>query len=367
MMRLASRATCFLLVAAAVAAACGGPPPPASQPLPRDAALWQRIEARHRSLVPGNDGPPPADEAIRRRTQLLDLVRTYLSSYPGGAQRDRAVRLELEMLFEIGVLRGGDFKPLRQRIAHYLRHSPCAAAADEAAWWAIVTRRIEGRSGGPPVASGPMRVCDAPLLEALRAYVKRCPGGRHLPAAMRQIFADAARRDDLKQMSACVERLRKGFPNHIVTRELAATLKRCQAVGKPLTGTLTDAAGKSVPVSTWRGRPLLIVFWAGCNAPARACVRAVEAFRLDHPELRVIGVNLDASAEIGRAAAGELGLPWPQFNDGLGFANAFARAWGVRHVPLVFAVDRDGTLVGTAGAADWRPLAERITRPRRSP
>lgn len=364
--RPAPRVLVLVLLGAALApAAMAQDSQATSRPLSRDAALWQRIETQHQALVPGGKAPTPTRVAIQKRLRLLSLVRSYLSSYPGGVQRERALRIELETLFEIGVLRGGDFKPLAQRIEQYLRHPPCSAAADEAAWWAIVARRLQEHAGGPPPASGPLGACDKALLESLRAYVKRCPKGRHVPSAMRLIFADAARRHDLDRMNACVERLRKGFPHHLVTRDLAAERKRYQAAGKPFVAVLSDAAGRQVPVASWRGHPLLIVVWAGCNGRARSCAREIEAFRREHPDLRVVGVNLDASPEIGFSAARELALPWEQFNDGLGFANVFARTWGVRHVPLVFAVDRGGKLIGTAGAARWRPLAEQLLRPTR--
>ena len=102
---------------------------------------------------------------------------------------------------------------------------------------------------------------------------------------------------------------------------------------------------------------MLIVVWAGFSKPARTCVGEIEAFRRRQPELRVVGVNLDESQQYMSAACRELGLAWPQFNDGLGWANRFALKWAVRAVPWVFVVDRRGRLVGSAGAAGWRELA----------
>ena len=106
-----------------------------------------------------------------------------------------------------------------------------------------------------------------------------------------------------------------------------------------------------------KGRPVLIVVWAGFSPRARACAREVEAFRREQPGLQVVGVNLDGSEKQMDAACRELGLTWAQFNDGLGWANRFARRWGVRKVPTVFVVDRQGRLLGWGGDEGWRELA----------
>ena len=79
--------------------------------------------------------------------------------------------------------------------------------------------------------------------------------------------------------------------------------------------------------------------------------------RTEHPELAVVGVNVDESVRRMNAVCSELGPAWPQFNDGMGWANRFARQWGVRRVPTVFAIDRAGRLVGFGGAEAWRELA----------
>ena len=105
------------------------------------------------------------------------------------------------------------------------------------------------------------------------------------------------------------------------------------------------------------GRPVLIVVWESTDADARRCVSRVEQFRRKHERLKVVGVNLDMSREAMTAACTELGVTWPQFNDGLGPANRFAREWGVRRLPCVFVVDADGRLAGFAHDDGWEQLA----------
>jgi thiol-disulfide isomerase/thioredoxin len=351
----------MLLIALAVpGAGQSRPARPASQPLSRDQALWRAIRSANQAL--GDTEPYSADveTALRPRRRLLELTRVYLTVYPGGRRRDEVVRLELKALFEIATLSGGDFEPLRKQVGEYLAHPLSEATLHEAAYWQICCDRLARAAATSQPSSAPMADADAALLAAYRDYIGRYPRSRYVPQMVTELFGVAAAAEDLDEQRRLVELLGHEFKDHAVTRLLTAQLARREAVGAPFSLAFQAADGAEVDTARWQGRPVLIVVWAGFCARCRTCVPDIEAFRAEHAELRVIGVNLDGSEKEMTAACHDLNLAWPQFNDGMGWANRFARRWGVRRLPFVFVVDRGGRLAGFGAAEGWRELAESV-------
>jgi hypothetical protein len=163
-------------------------------------------------------------------------------------------------------------------------------------------------------------------------------------------------------MERVTQRLAQDFPRHAITEQLAAACRRTPLMevpwnAEPLLGICAQDA------QPCRGVPLLIVVWAARDEASCRCALEIERFRRDHPELRVFGIGLDESAAQTAARAHELGLDWPQCNDGLGWGGTFVRYWGIDRIPLVLVVNRAGFLVGSGGADSWRPLVARALEP----
>ena len=119
-------------------------------------------------------------------------------------------------------------------------------------------------------------------------------------------------------------------------------------VGEQAPGfTLTALDGDEVTLSAYRGRPLLINFWASWCAPCRAempdLVRAYKAHQADG--LVVLAINTTAQDSIAdvRAFVSEFKLPFPVLLDE---TDAVARGqYQLRGLPMSVFVDRKGTIV----------------------
>ncbi len=325
-----------------------------------EARLWQRIETLTRPTPMTGPRTDWFQTVEQRRVILLDRLKLYQTLYPGGAHRDDAIRLELTARFELAALRDGSLGDLDARVQGILRDPPSAAAAAEAAYWAIQCRRWQRLAASTQPASTTVTDPDPDLLAEYRLYVQRYPHSRHAPRLATLLFEDAARRDDRAAMQELLAGLRRHFPDLAATRSLEAEWRRTSAVGQPFWPRLTDGEGSPLEQADYLGHPVLLVVWAASDPFARHCVRQIELFRKAHSDLRVIGIGLDESRAQTMAAARELSIAWPQFNDGLGWGGEFVRAWGIRRTPHVFAIDRSGRLAGTATDDSWEALAQRV-------
>ncbi|ARP98301.1 peroxiredoxin family protein [Pseudorhodoplanes sinuspersici] len=128
--------------------------------------------------------------------------------------------------------------------------------------------------------------------------------------------------------------------------------------------TLTDLNGIIHRLSDYRGRPLLVNFWAVWCPPCRRELAALADLReqLSDTYVAVLAINLGDKAE--RIAAFLQQHPAPNLPVLLDHKKSTAAAWHVRGLPVAYAIDTAGILrYGALGERDWRaPIIERQLR-----
>ncbi len=114
--------------------------------------------------------------------------------------------------------------------------------------------------------------------------------------------------------------------------------------------TQNDPDGKPISLSNFRGKYLLIDFWASWCAPCRAeNPNVVKAYAKYHEKgFEILGVSLDN--ERGREnwlnAIKKDGLAWTQVSDLKYWNNEVARKYGISSIPQNFLLDPTGKIVG---------------------
>jgi thiol-disulfide isomerase/thioredoxin len=119
-------------------------------------------------------------------------------------------------------------------------------------------------------------------------------------------------------------------------------------VGQPYEFTLTTSDGRKVCSKDWRGKVVVIDFWATTCSPCMALQPELKGIyeRWHGTGLEVIGINLDEDAEKAKKACTRLALPWPQVmvpaEDKK--RELWQEASGIGPIPRVLLVDGQGML-----------------------
>lgn len=167
---------------------------------------------------------------------------------------------------------------------------------------------------------------------------------------------------DYNRFTKVMEILRDDMPDNAMKKCLTEAYRQLKA--KQLTGIapdfeLPDTENKPVRLSSFRGKYILLDFWASWCAPCRK--KNKELFRL-YPEfqtkgLEVISVSLDDNKKQWLEAVKTDQVNWTQLADLDGFkASKIREAYKFQQVPTVFLINPEGEVVKT------NPTIEEIRR-----
>jgi peroxiredoxin len=109
-----------------------------------------------------------------------------------------------------------------------------------------------------------------------------------------------------------------------------------------------DASGKSVSLASFKGKYVLVDFWASWCGPCRAeNPNVVKAYQKFHAKgFDILGVSLDEEKDKWIAAVKKDNLDWSQVSDLQGWKNNVAMLYGVQGIPMNFLIDKEGKIIG---------------------
>ncbi|MFC4261732.1 thioredoxin-like domain-containing protein [Ferruginibacter yonginensis] len=119
--------------------------------------------------------------------------------------------------------------------------------------------------------------------------------------------------------------------------------------GKPLGNfTQADTSGVEISLASFKGKYVLVDFWASWCGPCRAenpnVVNTFEKFK--DKNFTVLGVSLDRDKQAWINAIATDKLTWTQVSDLKYWGNAVAQQFGIQSIPQNFLLDKEGNLVG---------------------
>jgi thiol-disulfide isomerase/thioredoxin len=108
-----------------------------------------------------------------------------------------------------------------------------------------------------------------------------------------------------------------------------------------------DLEGKPLSVSRFKGKVLLVDFWATWCGPCRVELPNVIATYEKHHKngFEILGISLDNDEQAMKQFLASNKMTWPQYFDGKGWQTKLAGQYGVNSIPATYLLDAQGKII----------------------
>ncbi len=116
-----------------------------------------------------------------------------------------------------------------------------------------------------------------------------------------------------------------------------------------------DLSGKPLSIARFKGKIVLVDFWATwCGPCIGELPNVLKAYEKHHAKgFEIIGISLDSDRAKLDSFIADRKMTWPQYFDGKGWQSKLAGAYGVNSIPATYLLDGEGKII----AKDLRGVA----------
>ena len=160
------------------------------------------------------------------------------------------------------------------------------------------------------------------------------------------MFADPR---DKETLEATLKKIVEEFPGTKAARTAENRLRALNlAEGQPPLdlSQFKDIDGKPIKMEDYKGKVLLIDFWATwCGPCMHELPNVLEAYKKYHDKgFEILGISFDTDREKFEKVIKEKGMTWRHYFDGKGWGNEIGALYNVRAIPHTILVGRDGKI-----------------------
>ena len=184
-------------------------------------------------------------------------------------------------------------------------------------------------------------------LGKLKGFVEKYPQCDEAPQALLLLASTHDMNGDESEAKTYYSALVKTYPATEWGKKAAGALRRLDLVGKPFLMKGTDLRGQSIDASQYRGKTLLVTFWASWAGPAKRDLPEVSKLLAKYKGkgFEVVGINLDNEKADLDATLQASPLSWPQLFEPGGMESRLAVEFGIISLPTMILVDPDGKVI----------------------
>ncbi len=191
----------------------------------------------------------------------------------------------------------------------------------------------------------------------IKDYINKATSPAAVYFAISQVPAGMMPPEDLVTLVTSASNRFKGSTGlQILKQKLTEMANKSQPKNSPLIGkaapnlTMQDVNGKNVSISDFKGKYLLVDFWASWCGPCRAeNPNVVEAYnKYKNKNFTVLGVSLDNDKQAWKDAISKDGLAWNHMSDLKMWDSEAVKAYGFDGIPFNVLIDPQGNIIASS-------------------
>ncbi len=289
--------------------------------------------------------PETMKKALSERTEaVIAKCEDYRKRFPTGAH-DAEVRL-LQADAILALATQIDRRPelldkLPAVLAGLLEGTPTPDRALRARLALLRYNAAKESFAATPEAGKPFA---AEAIKQGETIVADFPKHQVVPAVLDFLATAYDRAGREKDATTTLEQIVRDYPGTPPATKADRTLKQRALKGAVLELAFKSTTGEAVDLKDYRGKVVLIDFWASWCGPCKAVmptlIEVEKKFR--DQGFRVIGVSLDQDQAAMDDYIKQMGMTWPQSFDGKVWASPMATKYFVSAIPTTFLIDKSG-------------------------
>ena len=131
--------------------------------------------------------------------------------------------------------------------------------------------------------------------------------------------------------------------------QIGASNDPMEKIGNPMSefqGHYKDTKGRDLKLTQYRGKALLVNFWASwCGACKKEMPNVIKTYnKYKDQGFEVLGISLDDKKSALDSYLKEKNITWRQFFDGKGWKNDIAQQYNISSIPATFLLDKKGII-----------------------
>ncbi len=314
-------------------------------------------------------------EALRvesdRHEKAARAIETFLKRFPDDPSADRFTIARLRAIYWTVTARGHELDPIEEELNRIDVEKARPAVRVAVSYWMSrlardkqIRERVD-RGEQTPVLGPAARLeeFDGMPQRVEDEHARRHPDTPGAAAVFRNRAVQALERFDVEQAAQWIGLLAKHHPTDAMLTSLQGDLRLRENLGQLWAPPLSTFEKKPVDWTSHRGKVTLVVFWSPRFRPSVTLLRRTSAVVTAHPdEASIIAIGIDDDPATARSMAAELGFSGPFVHDGLGWRSPIAREYGIRVLPTVLFLDRDGKLADIEQLGRRQLSAEVVAR-----
>lgn len=184
------------------------------------------------------------------------------------------------------------------------------------------------------------------VLDAILKDHPTGPWGTRATMTKAQYLAEIGDIDGLKALKESAEKAK--MDKRAIAQIQGMMASAALAVGKEFPDfKVKDTEGKDLSLSEYKGKVVLVDFWATwCGPCMKEMPNVIAAYTKYHAKgFEIIGISFDKSKEKLDKVTKEKKMTWRQYFDGKGWGNELGKKFGIRSIPATFLVGKDGKII----------------------